>query len=134
MLMVMHPDHPCAGIGQIDDLTPFEDELMMISPTGEPMRKILDGFFKLKNFAPRHILETNNAEFCLNMIAEGVGISIISEMIRGLENARTIPAYARFIGAPPTLITSVAHLRRRYLSIAARAFLRELEGFLSQPS
>jgi DNA-binding transcriptional LysR family regulator len=130
MLLVMHPSHPCAGIGVIDDMTPLENELLMISPTGEPMRDILDGFFRMKNFVPKRVMETNNAEFCLNMITEGVGISIVSEAMCGVENSKITPVYAHFAGSPPTMVVSVAYMRKRYLSLSARAFLREIDNLV----
>lgn len=132
MILVMHRDHPLAGCGEIDDLETIGREPLMMSPRGEPMRRVIDDFFEKKNFVPRRVIETSNAEFCLRMIAEGVGISIMSDAVCGAENMKTMPAYVRFAHEPPRLVTTIAYSKQRYLSAASRAFIDELGALLGK--
>jgi DNA-binding transcriptional LysR family regulator len=129
MIIVAPPDHPFAAAGRIDAVSNLEGELIMMSPAGEPMRTIIDDFFERNSFTPTSILETNNAEFCLRMISAGVGVSIMSESILEVKTISPAPAFIRFPSdqPPPRLVTSAAYLKHKYLSFAARAFMKELE-------
>ena len=135
LLVVAPADHPCAKLGQIEDLSRLEDDLFLVAPTGERLRDVIDDFFKRRGFAPRHILETSNAELSLGMIAEGAGISIMCDAIRGVKHAEPAPAFIRFAGPPPLprLVTSAIYLKHKYFSAAARAFLKELEDSAWSP-
>jgi DNA-binding transcriptional LysR family regulator len=129
LLIVAPAHHKCAKLGLIEDLSLLEDELFLISPMGERLRDVIDDFFKRRKFAPKHILETNNAELSLGMIAEGTGVSIMCDAIRRVKHTEPAPAFIRFAGQQPLprLVTSATYLKHKYFSAAARAFLRELE-------
>lgn len=126
IVLVTPRDHPLAGTREIGDLRAIRNDLILMQNRGEQMRVLIDDFFNAKGFVPWRVIETTNAEFCLRLIAEGVGVSLMSEAACEEERAGNSPAYVRFAGAPLRMTTILAYMKQRYLPASARAFIRTL--------
>ena len=126
LTLFMHRDHPLASLEAIEDLGPLRGELIITSVKGDPARVAIDKYFDERNFVPDRVVETSNAEFSLRILREGVGVAILSDALIGMEGIEPLPAHVKLGHNPPTLSTSVAYSKSRYLSSSARAFLSEL--------
>jgi DNA-binding transcriptional LysR family regulator len=76
MLFVVGKDHPFAGKKKIS-LEDLKDEEWILFEPGSWLRNLTDKIFKLHNFLPKNIYETNDGAVIRSMVKNGEGISLL---------------------------------------------------------
>lgn len=128
LVLALSPSHPLAGKERLSDISVLSNETLILSPKGEPLREVIDNFFARENFTAGRTIETNNPELAFRLLAEGVGVLIVSDAVCGAENTPLRPAYVRFANMNVHWETSLFYPNQRYMSFAAAAFVGEITG------
>ena len=112
----------------IDDIK--NEDFIMLEPS-HPLRKIIDGFFRINNFTPHVIMEVSNPIILRQLIHDGFGISIAPTLtwqnISSL-NAKLVP----FEGATLKRHIYISWNNHKYLSYAAQELRDFLKDYFSK--
>jgi len=121
LLLALPSRHPLAGKGRIP-LKQMADESFILMKPDHGFRKITDDLMHRAGLAPRVVFESGEIETVQALVAAGLGVSIVPEMVR----RQTGLAYAELAqpGASRTLI--LAWRRKAALSPAAEAMRRTI--------
>lgn len=142
LLLALPPDHPLSvHYGLPDRLTSSLPVLPLAALRDTPFirlhpeQKIHDHMMMLcakAGFTPQIKLETRSLEAAQSLAGAGLGATLLPDtIIAGFRPAQT-PRYAA-IDSHPHRRVLIAWRHSRYLSQAARAFIRSLRTFCSRP-
>lgn len=119
------------------DITAFRQSPFLMMTTGNRTRTIIDRYFKQLGITPNIVLETENSETLLALSLKGMGITVYPEMFLknlGLYAMQEAASPVDFfpLNDPTTMGTLViGYLRDKYLSNAARDFIRSAQQVFS---
>jgi LysR family hydrogen peroxide-inducible transcriptional activator len=101
-------------------------EAFIVLKKGNGFRKIAQTICEEAGFEPQIVFESSNIETVKSLVAAGMGIAFIPDMIAESKSGRYIPVYKKLTDPVPTRTLVVAKRRGRYLSKAAEAFIDTL--------
>lgn len=139
--LAVPPGHPLAAArssksgGAIDVASLAEESFVMLKK-GQGFRAIAISLCREAGFAPRVGVESANIETVQSLVAAGMGIAFVPEMITRRDNDGQQPVYIPLKGRPTRTLV-IAYRKGRYLSNAAEAFIstfRETMSRLQQQS
>lgn len=122
--LTVPPDHRLAGAAGVRAVPVGElkDEPFILLKKGQGFRAIAHNLCAEAGFSPRVAIESNNIETVQSLVAAGMGIGFVPQMMaRKTVNGLT-PVYVRLEGAPTRTLV-IAYRKGRYLSRAAEAFI-----------
>ncbi|MFC3801328.1 LysR family transcriptional regulator [Cohnella sp. GCM10012308] len=116
-------DHPLATGGASEaDVGALADEAFVMLKKGQGFRAIAVGLCRKAGFDPRVSVESTNIETVQSLVAAGMGIAFVPQMITRREHDGLQPFYLPLKGRPTRTLV-IAYRKGRYLSNAAEAFI-----------
>jgi LysR family hydrogen peroxide-inducible transcriptional activator len=128
--LALPPKHPLAlhasdsnGHVQIIDL---QEEPFIVLKKGQGFRQITVDLCREAGFEPRIVFESSNIETVQSLVAAGMGIAFVPQMVTRNQGFATSPVYLSLADPRPTRTLVIAYRKGRYLSKAAEAFITTL--------
>jgi LysR family hydrogen peroxide-inducible transcriptional activator len=95
---------------------------------GQGFRQIALDLCRTAGFAPRIVFETTNIETAQSLVAAGMGVAFVPQMVARNRSDPYAPRYLSLLeNPPPTRKLVCAYRRGRYLSFAARSFIQMMQ-------
>ncbi|WP_199614872.1 LysR family transcriptional regulator [Paenibacillus alkalitolerans] len=107
-------------------------ESFIVLKKGQGFRQIAFEICAQAGFEPNIVFESGNIETVQALVAAGMGVAFIPNMIAEAKKGRYVPVYKPLTGPVPTRTLVVAQRRGRYFSKAAEAFIETLLEVTSQ--
>lgn len=107
----------------------LQNEAFIALKKGQGFRQITINLCKSYGFTPNIVFESSNIETVQSLVAAGMGIAFVPEMIARTPRSHLAPVYVSLENNPSRTIV-VAHRKGRYLSKAAEAFISTLKQVL----
>ncbi|QNK55312.1 LysR family transcriptional regulator [Paenibacillus sp. PAMC21692] len=117
--------HPLAKRGGEVDIADLKQEPFIGLKRGQGFRQITVELCEVSGFTPRIVFESSNIETVQSLVAGGMGIAFVPQMLTRPTGGEFSPAYLQ-LGARPTRTLVIASRKGRYLSKAARSFISTL--------
>ena len=126
ILVCMPPDHPLAAQESIDIQDLRDQSLIMLKEDSYHRRIILSEFDK-HQFSPRIVLSSNQLNTIKNLVANGMGLSFLLDVIVEKEPA----IVGRPLSNPILVDIGLAWKKERYLSRASKTFIDFIPTYTS---
>lgn len=126
ILVCMPPDHPLAAQKSIDIQDLRDQPLIMLKEDSYHRRIILSEFDK-HQFSPRIALSSNQLNTIKNLVANGMGLSFLLDVIVEKEPA----IVGRPLSNPIFVDIGLAWKKEKYLSRASKAFIDFIPTYTS---
>jgi LysR family hydrogen peroxide-inducible transcriptional activator len=126
--LAVPPQHPIA-LGDRDEpveIGALAAEPFIILKKGQGFRQITLDLCEAAGFMPNIVFETSNIETAQSLVAAGMGIAFVPDMVTRTEWNRFTPVYLPLAGQPSRTLV-IAYKKGRYLSKAAEAFISALK-------
>lgn len=124
--LAVPPSHPLSHTPDANvALEQLADEPFIVLKRGQGFRQIAVDLCAQAGFAPKIVFESSNIETVQSLVAAGMGVAFVPEMITRSQRSRFIPQYLHLDGRPYRTLV-IAHRKGRYLSKAAQAFLETM--------
>ena len=103
----------------------LQNENFIILKKGHGFRQITIDLCRNAGFDPNIVFESSNIETVQSLVAAGMGIALVPEMVARSKWSEFVPAYLRLEGRPSRTLV-IAHRKDRYMSKAAKAFIQTM--------
>ncbi|MFD2612090.1 LysR family transcriptional regulator [Paenibacillus gansuensis] len=128
----MHPlsAHKSSSGILIADL---KSEPFIVLKRGQGFRKIAIDLCEEAGFSPNIVFESSNIETVQSLVAAGMGVAFVPEMMTRPQGSDFMPGYIRLKrpdGTTPSRTLVIASRKGRYLSKAAEAFISTLSDVM----
>ncbi|NIK77663.1 DNA-binding transcriptional LysR family regulator [Paenibacillus castaneae] len=117
--------HPLASREGSIDLPELQEEPFIVLKRGQGFRQITVDLCEQSGFSPRIVFESSNIETVQSLVAAGMGIALVPQMLTRAEGSEFTPTYLT-LTTKPTRTLVIASRKGRYLSKAADAFIQTL--------
>ncbi|WP_168119102.1 LysR family transcriptional regulator [Paenibacillus sp. HB172176] len=118
--------HRLAELGEPVDIAQLKDEAFIVLKRGQGFRQIAMELCQKAGFTPTVVFESSNIETVQSLVAGGMGIAFVPQMLTRPPGTDFAPSYLQLKQHPfRTLV--IASRKGRYLSKAARAFIDTLK-------
>lgn len=117
--------HPLAQRGTTVDIAELKDEPFIGLKRGQGFRQITVELCEQSGFTPRIVFESSNIETVQSLVAGGMGIAFVPQMLTRNSGGDFSPAYLQLSGMPTRTLV-IASRKGRYLSKAAQSFIATL--------
>ncbi len=129
--LAVPPGHPLASSAPSDlYVRDLKDEPFIVLKKGQGFRQIAIDLCRESGFEPNIVFESSNIETVQSLVAAGMGIAFVPEMIARSGWNRFAPAILSFAEPRPTRTIVLAYKKGRYLSKAADAFIDTMKSVL----
>lgn len=128
--LAVPPQHRLAGRQDPIDIGELQEEPFIGLKRGQGFRQITVELCEQFGFTPQFVFESSNIETVQSLVAGGMGIAFVPQMLTRVKGSEFAPAYLSFT-TRPTRTLVIASRKGRYLSKAAEAFIRTLNKTLS---
>lgn len=133
--LAVPPKHPMAEkAGQKDavSLASFKDEPFILLKKGQGFRNTSIQICADAGFSPNIVFESSNIETVQSLVAAGMGVAFVPQMVARAAWSEHAPAYLT-IKEPYTPFRTIviAHKRDRYMTKAADAFIQTMLEIIS---
>jgi len=118
--------HRFAEIPEPIPVKALKDEAFIVLKKGNGFRKITLNICEEAGFTPRIVFESSNIETVQSLVAAGMGIALVPNMIAESKKGKYVPVYKKLTDPAPSRTLAVAERRGRYFSKAAEAFIQTL--------
>ncbi|WP_166239496.1 LysR family transcriptional regulator [Paenibacillus turpanensis] len=130
--LAVPPDHRLAGMDggplYVQDL---RNEPFIVLKKGQGFRQIAIDLCQEAGFEPNIVFESSNIETVQSLVASGMGIAFVPQMIARSGWNRYTPVILSFAEPRPTRTIVLAYRKGRYLSKAAEAFIDTVKSVVS---
>ncbi|WP_128895324.1 LysR family transcriptional regulator [Longirhabdus pacifica] len=103
----------------------LKEEPFIVLKQGQGFRNITLSLCRQAGFEPNIVFESSNIETVQALVAAGMGIAFVPDMIRHSQRGDLVPHYSKIEGAPTRTIV-IGYQQERYLSKAATTFIDEI--------
>lgn len=117
--------HSFADYRQPIAIEQLKDQPFIVLKKGQGFRQIAFELCERAGFQPRIVFESSNIETVQSLVATGMGVAFIPNMIAREHGAAFAPVYLPLEGHPSRTLV-IAYRKGRYLSKAAEAFMDTL--------
>lgn len=124
-VIICPPDHPLAGRKRVKTAELAHYPLLLLD-TGSSTRAFIESEFARAGVTPEIAMELGSIEVIKKMVQLGFGVSVVPRVAVEDEIERGLVAAVGTFGARRVRKLGVIHLKRKYLSPAAREFLHVL--------
>ncbi|WP_028610589.1 LysR family transcriptional regulator [Paenibacillus harenae] len=128
--LAVPPRHPLAERDDPIEIADLRDEPFIVLKRGQGFRQITVDLCEQAGFQPRIVFESSNIETIQSLVAGGMGIAFVPQMLTRVRGADFVPRYLS-LRSKPTRTLVIASRKGRYLSKAADAFIRTLNKTIS---
>ncbi|MBH5317899.1 LysR family transcriptional regulator [Paenibacillus sp. GSMTC-2017] len=122
--------HPLASRKEPIEISELKDEPFIGLKRGQGFRQITVELCEASGFTPQIVFESSNIETVQSLVAGGMGIALVPQMLTRSKGADFAPTYLT-LTSKPTRTLVVASRKGRYLSKAAQAFIETLNQTIS---
>lgn len=134
IVLAVPPQHPLAleasSAPQPVEFARLADEPFIVLKKGQGFRHISVELCRSHGFEPRIVFESSNIETVQSLVAAGMGIAFVPQMIALGHGTPFRPVHLPLAGRPfRTLV--VAYRKGRYMSKASEAFMKVLKAVMS---
>lgn len=134
--LALPPNHPLAARSSADtaaiNIAELAKEPFIVLKKGQGFRQISVDLCLDAGFAPRIVFESSNIETVQSLVAAGMGIAFVPQMVTRNAGAPNSPVYIRLAEPRPTRMLVVAYRQGRYLPKSAEAFMATLQEVLKR--
>ncbi len=132
--LALPPQHPLVKTNTKDEnrsvaLYTLKNENFIIHKQGQGFRQITLELCHKAGFTPTIVFESNNIETIQSLVAAGMGIALVPEMVTRTKWSHFVPEYLDLMECPTRTLV-IAYRHDRYLSKAAEAFIDTLNHVL----
>ncbi|MDQ0058130.1 LysR family transcriptional regulator [Paenibacillus harenae] len=128
--LAVPPQHRLAKRQGPIDIHELQEEPFIGLKRGQGFRQITVELCEQSGFTPQFVFESSNMETIQSLVAGGMGIAFVPQMLTRAKGSDFAPAYLSFT-TKPTRTLVIASRKGRYLSKAADAFIRTLNKTLT---
>jgi len=118
--------HPLADAPEPIPVRTLADESFIVLKKGQGFRQIVQDICAEAGFSPRIVFESSNIETVQSLVAAGMGVAFIPNMIAESKKGKYVPVYKSLTEPAPSRTLVVAERRGRYSTKAAEAFVETL--------
>lgn len=122
--------HPLALREGSISISELDKEPFIGLKRGQGFRQITVELCEQSGFTPQIVFESSNMETIQSLVAGGMGIAFVPQMLTRVKGSDFMPVYLP-LSSKPTRTLVVASRKGRYLSKAAEAFIRTLNMTIS---
>lgn len=134
--LALPPAHPLAARANPEtaaiEIAALAEEPFIVLKKGQGFRQIAVDLCRKAGFEPRIVFESSNIETVQSLVAAGMGIAFVPQMVTRNAGAPNSPVYVRLAAPRPTRLLVVAYRHGRYLPKSAEAFIATLQEVLGQ--
>jgi len=131
LILAVPPQHPLARSGKPADIETLRDEPFIVLKKGQGFRQITIDLCEKKGFSPRIVFESSNIETVQSLVAAGMGIAFVPQMVARSHWSELAPSYVP-LSVKPTRTLVIAYRKGRYLSNAAEAFISTMKTVMAE--
>ena len=124
--LAVPPQHPLAARQDAVHINELKAEPFIKLKRGQGFRQITVELCEQAGFAPQIVFESSNIETVQSLVAGGMGIAFVPQMLTRPKGSDFAPVYLK-LSSKPTRTLVVASRKGRYLSKAAQAFIATLK-------
>ena len=124
--LAVPPQHPLAVRQEAVHIEELKAEPFIKLKRGQGFRQITVELCEQAGFAPQIVFESSNIETVQSLVAGGMGIAFVPQMLTRPKGSDFAPVYLK-LNSKPTRTLVVASRKGRYLSKAAQAFIATLK-------
>ncbi|MFD0586967.1 LysR family transcriptional regulator [Paenibacillus sp. GCM10027627] len=128
--LAVPPQHPFATRKDPIAIGELAQEPFIGLKRGQGFRQITVELCEQKGFTPRIVFESSNIETVQSLVAGGMGIAFVPQMLTRTRGDGFAPVYLK-LSSKPTRTLVVASRKGRYLSKAAQAFISTLNDTIA---
>lgn len=128
--LAVPPSHPLTLSEGPIEIHELQDEPFIGLKRGQGFRQITVDLCEQAGFSPQIVFESSNIETIQSLVAGGMGIAFVPQMLTRAKGADFTPIYLP-LNPRPTRTLVIASRKGRYLSKAADAFIRTLNKTIS---
>jgi len=128
--LAVPPQHPLAQREDAILISELDKEPFIGLKRGQGFRQITVELCEQSGFTPQIVFESSNMETIQSLVAGGMGIAFVPQMLTRVKGSDFTPVYLP-LASKPTRTLVVASRKGRYLSKAAEAFIRTLNMTIS---
>ncbi|MCR2802956.1 LysR family transcriptional regulator [Paenibacillus soyae] len=128
--LAVPPQHPLASRQDAVRIEELKAEPFIKLKRGQGFRQITVELCEQAGFSPQIVFESSNIETVQSLVAGGMGIAFVPQMLTRPKGSEFAPVYLR-LSSKPTRTLVVASRKGRYLSKAAQAFIVTLKETIS---
>ena len=126
ILLAVPPRHPLAErSGSGVEVSELAGEPFIVLKKGQGFRKIALDLCRGAGIEPRIVFESGNIETVQSLVAAGMGLAFVPQMVARPSGTPLSPVYLRLASAPTRTLVIASRIGR-YRSKAARAFIETL--------
>ncbi|MGN7455717.1 LysR family transcriptional regulator [Paenibacillus pasadenensis] len=129
--LAVPPSHPLAGRTEPIELETLREEPFIVLKKGQGFRQIALDLCAGAGFQPRIVFESSNIETVQSLVAAGMGVAFIPQMIAQGRHTEFTPSFIPLAGKPSRTLV-IASRKGRYLSKAAEAFIETMKASVSR--
>lgn len=133
IVLAVPPGHPLAELEHHPEGVAIErlkDEPFIVLKKGQGFRTMVIDLCKSAGFEPNVVFESNNIETVQSLVAAGMGITFVPQLIARAKRSELIPVYVPLAAPVPSRTLVIAYRKGRYLSKAAEAFIETFKRVL----
>jgi LysR family hydrogen peroxide-inducible transcriptional activator len=124
--------HPLAAADEPIPVRSLADESFIVLKKGQGFRQITQDICAEAGFSPKIVFESSNIETVQSLVAAGMGVALIPEMIAASKKGKYVPVYKMLTDPTPSRTLVIAERRGRYFTKAAEAFIETLMEVTSE--
>jgi DNA-binding transcriptional LysR family regulator len=125
IILAVPPRHRLAGRSDSLEVAELAGEPFIVLKKGQGFRKITLDLCHDAGIEPRVVFESGNIETVQSLVAAGMGLAFVPQMVARTPGTPLSPVYLRLKSAPTRTLV-IASRSGRYRSKAARAFIETL--------
>jgi LysR family hydrogen peroxide-inducible transcriptional activator len=118
--------HPLASDTAPIPVSRLANESFIVLKKGQGFRQITQDICAEAGFSPKIVFESSNIETVQSLVAAGMGVALIPEMIAASKKGKYVPIYKPLTDPTPSRTLVIAERRGRYFTKAAEAFIETL--------
>lgn len=123
--LAVSPGHPLARRSGPIGVQELKDEPFIGLKKGQGFRQITVSICQQAGFTPDIVFESSNIETVQSLVAGGMGIAFVPQMLTRSSGGDFVPVYLPLKNKPSRTLV-IAYRKDRYLSKAARAFIQTM--------
>ncbi len=129
--LAVPPQHPLASRNSPIAISELQAEPFIGLKRGQGFRQITVEFCMQAGFQPQFVFESSNIETVQSLVAGGMGIAFVPQMLTRPKGSDFRPVYLQLDPRPSRTLVIVSR-KGRYLSKAAEAFINTLHETVTQ--
>lgn len=130
VVAVASPDHPFSAKEHVK-VEDFENQVLILTQKNCTFRSMIDKLIQQSEVTPHAIIEINNIEAIKQLVASGLGITIMPRISITNEIAHGLLIQIGWDGPPLPVCTQIAYHKDKWLSPTLLKFLEETKFIFS---